>query len=136
MFGEQITAAARHGWLDEVIGDLERLSYACGAAVLPACSVGAGHLRRRLWFVADASGARWEGRQPIECVPVSAPAPQSVDGDTLAFARQALAGHYGGLLPCDGLSVQVERHATHGYGNAIVPQTAQAFIEAVTEIAA
>ncbi len=30
--------------------------YACGATVLPACGVGAPHIRQRLWFVADADG--------------------------------------------------------------------------------
>jgi DNA (cytosine-5)-methyltransferase 1 len=43
-------------------------------------------------------------------------------GDPLAGARRALDGDYSGLLPCDGLSVVMERHATKGYGNAIVPQ--------------
>jgi len=130
VFGEQVTAAIRYGWLDEVFGDLERASYACGAAVLPAVSVGADHLRRRLYFVADTSGARWEGHQPIECVPVATAAAQPVDGNPLARARTALAGHYSGLLPCDGVSVVLERDALRGYGNAIVPQVAQVFIEA------
>ena len=32
--------------------DLEAEGYACGAICLPACSVGAPHIRQRLWFVA------------------------------------------------------------------------------------
>jgi hypothetical protein len=58
---------------------------------------------------------------------------QPVDGDPLALARQALAGHYGGLLPCDGLSVVMERDALRGYGNTIVPALAAVFIQAYDE---
>jgi len=57
IFGEQVEAAIGWGWLDAVFADLEQEGYACGAAVLPACSVGAPHTRQRLWFVADATGA-------------------------------------------------------------------------------
>jgi DNA (cytosine-5)-methyltransferase 1 len=62
VFGEQVAAAIGRGWLDAVYADLENEGYACGAAVLPACSVGAPHIRQRLWFVAHAGC----GEQP-EC---------------------------------------------------------------------
>ena len=52
VFGEQVEAAVGWGWLDAVFADLEGEGYACGASVLPACSVGAPHIRQRLWFVA------------------------------------------------------------------------------------
>lgn len=54
VFGEQVEAAIGHGWLDAVFADLEGEGYACGAIGAPACSVGAPHIRQRLWFVADA----------------------------------------------------------------------------------
>lgn len=54
VFGEQVEAAIGWGWLDAVFADLEGQGYACGAAVLPACGVGAPHIRQRLWFVADS----------------------------------------------------------------------------------
>lgn len=41
-----------------------------------------------------------------------------------------MAGDYSDLLYGDGVSVAVERCAAKGYGNAIVPQVAAAFIEA------
>jgi len=53
VFGEQVANAAGHGWLDAVSTDLEGEAYAIGAVVLGAHSVGAPHLRQRLWFVAD-----------------------------------------------------------------------------------
>jgi DNA (cytosine-5)-methyltransferase 1 len=52
IFGEQVAAAIGHGWLDAVFDDLEVEKYACAAIVLPACGVGAPHIRQRLWFVA------------------------------------------------------------------------------------
>ena len=54
VFGEQVEAAIGWGWLDVVFTDLEAEGYACGAAVLPACSVGA--------HVNDASFVNVAGR--------------------------------------------------------------------------
>lgn len=54
ILGEQVESAITHGWLDAVFDDLEGWAYACGAAVLSAASVGAFHIRQRLWFVAES----------------------------------------------------------------------------------
>lgn len=56
VFGEQVAHAIRLGWLDGVFTDLEAAGYACGAAVLGAHSVGAPHIRQRLYWVADSDG--------------------------------------------------------------------------------
>jgi DNA (cytosine-5)-methyltransferase 1 len=133
VFGEQVASAIRRGWLDEAFGDLEGADYACGAAVVPARAVGAEHERKRLYWVADTGSAGREGHQPLNRVPISAPAAFTVDGDVLARARRALDGDLSGLLPCDGLSVVLERDALKGYGNAIVPEVAAAFIRAYQE---
>ena len=61
VFGEQVAAAITHGWWDDVAADLEGEGYSCGAAVLPACSVGKPHKRDRLWFVANSSFGRFGG---------------------------------------------------------------------------
>ena len=61
VFGEQVEAAIKHGWLDLVQDDLEGIGYAFGSAGLPAASVGAPHIRARAWFVADRNQ---NGRQP------------------------------------------------------------------------
>ncbi len=55
VFGEQVASAIRFGWLDGVFADLEGEGYACGSAVLGAHSVGAPHIRQRLFWVADAA---------------------------------------------------------------------------------
>lgn len=54
VFGEQVASAIGHGWLDGISADLESENYACGATVLGAHSVGAPHIRQRLYWVADS----------------------------------------------------------------------------------
>ncbi len=58
IFGEQVASRAGLQWFDLVLDDLEGVDYAVRAIALPACSVGAPHLRQRLWFVANAGGVR------------------------------------------------------------------------------
>lgn len=53
LFGEQVAAAIGKHWLDALLIELEEQDYTCGAAVLPACSVGAPHKRDRLFFGAN-----------------------------------------------------------------------------------
>lgn len=75
LFGEQVASAVRHGWADIIFDDLEEEGYTCGASVLPACSVGAPHIRQRFWFVGyteqfssrrDArASAEAQGRSPV-----------------------------------------------------------------------
>jgi len=57
IFGEQVAnAVALHNWLDDLFDALEMDGYATGAVISPACSVGAPHVRQRLWFFADCLG--------------------------------------------------------------------------------
>jgi DNA (cytosine-5)-methyltransferase 1 len=69
VFGEQVAAAIRTEWFDDLQADMENQGYATAMAVLPACSVGAPHKRERLFFVADSSSQRQQGsrelRRPI-----------------------------------------------------------------------
>ena len=48
--GEQVEAAVAHGWLDLVSSDLEAEGYAVGSVVMGAHSVGAPHIRQRLYW--------------------------------------------------------------------------------------
>lgn len=75
VFGEQVETAIKHGWLDLVQDDLEEYGYACASAVLPAASVGAPHIRHRLYwgglrhsFDGDTKGIRLE-RKAVNRVP-------------------------------------------------------------------
>lgn len=130
LFGEQVADAIAYGWFDRLADDMEAIGYAVGAAVLPACVVGASHRRNRIFWMADANSERWSGHQQGHGALGGETTPFSVDGNPLAGARRALAGDYGDLLPCDGLCVVMERRAVHGYGNSIVPQVAAEFIRA------
>lgn len=64
VFGEQVEAAIRHGWLDLVQDDLESSGYTFGAICLPAACTGAPHIRQRAWFVADAQHEGSQGGLP------------------------------------------------------------------------
>ena len=54
VFGEQVASKDGLGWLDLVQADLEGTGYAFRAVDTCAASVGAPHIRQRLYWVADA----------------------------------------------------------------------------------
>lgn len=61
IFGEQVASKAADDWLDLVQADMEALDYALGAVPFPSASVGAPHIRDRLYWVANALGHRLQG---------------------------------------------------------------------------
>jgi DNA (cytosine-5)-methyltransferase 1 len=109
VFGEQVV---REWWIDRAVRDLEGLGYEIGAAILPAWSVGKDHARERFYFVGHAN------RDGEPSVPINA------EVDRLRW--------FGGNARCVGAPNGVSRDvvALSGFGNAIVPQVAAAFIEA------
>jgi DNA (cytosine-5)-methyltransferase 1 len=129
VFGEQVPNAIAWGWWDRAALDLEAEAYACAALVLRADAYGAPHQRKRLYWLAHANG-KGLARCSEEVVPGVHEARQPIYGNPFAKSRSALAGDYGDLLPCDGVSPSMEHGATKGYGNAIVPQVAAEFIKA------
>jgi DNA (cytosine-5)-methyltransferase 1 len=62
VFGEQVSGKPAEPWLDLVSDDLERMGYAFGAIAFPAASVGAPHIRDRVYWLADADHTGLEGR--------------------------------------------------------------------------
>ena len=62
VFGEQVASKDGRLWLAGVRADLEACGYGVGAADLAAASVGAPHIRQRLYWVADGDGRRREKR--------------------------------------------------------------------------
>lgn len=56
IFGEQVPAAIKHGWLDDLCFEMERENYVVGSIVLTAAGAGAPHIRQRLYWVADSNG--------------------------------------------------------------------------------
>jgi DNA (cytosine-5)-methyltransferase 1 len=57
-FGEQVASKDGREWLAGVRSDLEAMGYVVGAADLCAASVGAPHIRQRLWWLADSKSVR------------------------------------------------------------------------------
>lgn len=101
VYGEQVEGAVRHGWLDLVCGDMEGEDYAIGAAVLGAHSVGAPHIRQRLWFVAQ----RMDNTASARCL--------GAVGGAEGEARLRLSGAggaTGGLAHADG-ERRIGKHA-------------------------
>jgi DNA (cytosine-5)-methyltransferase 1 len=86
LFGEQVASKAGREWLAAVRADLEHLGYAVGAADLPAASVGAPHIRQRLWFVADADRGGEHGL-PVHAE-MAAPSKPFPDADSAELRQQ------------------------------------------------
>lgn len=58
IFGEQVASRDGRKWLNGVFADLEKLEYAVAGADLCAASVGAPHIRQRLWWVAHTKSTK------------------------------------------------------------------------------
>jgi DNA (cytosine-5)-methyltransferase 1 len=127
LFGEQVAGPAGLSWLDAVAGDLEDAGYAFAAADLCAAGVGALHVRQRLWWVADADSVRSQRQRPATQKPWTW---EQLAGLVQAEARVSVPSGQDRAL-VDGLPNRMGQ--LRGYGNAIVPQVAQAFIEAYCE---
>lgn len=127
VMGEQVPRSILHGWIDRAFDDLEDAGYACWAAVLPASAFGANHVRERLYWAAstDASSSR---RRRITLKQ------KKRTWDALQFEK-LLQGELRLVVPTGrfgALSYGLPSRMVQlrGYGNAIVPQVAAAFIEA------
>ena len=155
VFGEQVEAAIKHGWLDLVQGDLENTGYAVGAVCLPAGAVGAPHQRQRLWFVAHTDMQRRSGecvQQEPQRTHLETDRPGQAgdfwaDADWLYCRDEKWRPTEPGTFPLvDGTAFRMgsgcadwEGKSRAGmlkaYGNAIVPQVAAAVIGAFMEYA-
>lgn len=153
ILGEQVAGRAGLRWLAGVRADLEALGYVVGAADLCAASVGAPHIRQRIFWgawLADAGrvGVRGGGPGTLASSPGGM---QDADGERQRLRPDAGAGGAAAdpwsdfvLIPCaDGKARRVGARIhplAHGvparapklraYGNAIVPQVAAEFVMA------
>lgn len=159
VFGEQVASAIGHGWLDGVSADLEREGYAVGSVVLGAHSVGAPHIRQRLYWVGllpDA--ARDGGRRNVEkrqtdrrttdrrdCPWIDFAAIPCHDGKSrrisvepgdvpLAYGiPRDMGSTFPELAGMGSIARSNRVGRLRGYGNAIVPTLAAEFIKAVMD---
>lgn len=111
VFGEQVASKDGIAWLDLVSSDLEGEDYACGPIILPACGVGAPHIRQRLWFVAVAD--REESERPG-------------DVGQLGNAHQQRAGGHAGAISgakekgdCEGREARRQSDQPFGAGEGL-----------------
>lgn len=91
VIGEQVASKDGRVWLAGVRADLEDLGYAVGAADLCAASVGAPHIRQRLYWVADNGSWRQEVASVNNC---RSPETHGI-GET---------GQFGGCCAHDGMA--------------------------------
>lgn len=127
VFGEQVEAAIRWGWLDRLCDDLESQDYACWAAVLTASGLGAHQIRARLFWHGTHSDANRLRSQRIRKATKGPWSREQFEGLVQNTLRTAVpSGKCGGLS--DGLPARVLRLS--GYGDSIIPQVAAQFIEA------
>lgn len=138
IFGEQVERAIGHGWLDDLQTTMEAENYAVGHCVLGAHSIGAAHIRQRLYWVADSEITTRERPEPgsdgkpyggelnwIYCRdgkyrPIESGLKPLVDGVPRGMVHSS-----------DPRNTQEARAMRlKGYGNAIVPQVAAEFISA------
>lgn len=137
VFGEQVASAIGRGWLDGVSADLEAHGYACGATVLGAHSVGAPHMRQRLYWMAHGAGWGLEGgagsgvsrgRGGAECGGSFGGVGDAEGGDELRVRKSRSGGRLsaggsgadGGLEQpdCGGRGARGIAAASAGYGGA------------------
>ena len=160
IFGEQVRNAIAYGWLDETFSDLEEQDYSCAASVLPALCGQTGHERERLWFVAHAEDANdYRNAGKIQ----GANERRTTERQERRVAEFSGSGDMGGSIPTrkstagnpcwiecpdrllrrmppepemDLLAYGIPDYLAQqsAYGNAIVPQVAQAFIEAFMSV--
>ena len=107
--GEQVASAIAHGWLDGVSADLEAEGYTVGAVVLGAHSVGAPHIRQRVWWVAHAEAARLphRGARPVQPEPREGRGADGGLADAERAERRAV-DHARGNERLDGVSPRQE----------------------------
>ena len=148
-------------WIDDVSSRLEAAHYAFAASDLPAAGVGAPHLRQRCFFgavkLADGDGDRCQKGDKLRPIckkhdvkygsgssgvaDAERTGPQGWSGPTNGFWRDAdwLRCRDGKWRPVEPGTLPLAHGVSgkmgllRGYGNAIVPQAASAFIESFVD---
>lgn len=155
VMGEQVASSDGLGWLDGVFTDLENENYTCWACDLCAASVGAPHIRQRLYWVGNSNGARLLSR----CKAAAPARPWHSTDAASGWDSYRIAHFRGGKtrrissqssdeplvngIPRDlgrgesklqQLAIRTARAnqvgRIKGYGNAIVPEVAARFVRA------
>jgi DNA (cytosine-5)-methyltransferase 1 len=135
IFGEQVASPLGKQWLAHVRADLEKVGYAVGAADLCAASLGAPHIRQRLYWVGHSvieGSQRWglskdEYSDQWDIKSAGCDVWSTAEWRVCEDGRSRLVKP--GILPmANGIPERVGR--IFAYGNAVVPQLAATFIQA------
>jgi len=129
ILGEQVAAAIGKDWLSLVHQDLDGIGYDLGAAVVPACSVGAPHKRDRLWLAAHPKRNKQRREEP-----------RCREAGRMGRIEQPVSWHSdweGALASLRALDDGLPRNVagTDAARNAIVPAVAAEVIAAYMEAA-
>ncbi|MBN6211447.1 DNA cytosine methyltransferase [Ralstonia flatus] len=74
VLGEQVASKDADPWIDLVQADMEAVDYGFGAVPFPSASIGAPHIRDRIYWVAHAGGiGRQRWTYPLQSVRKGAP---------------------------------------------------------------
>ena len=112
VIGEQVASKDAGPWLDLVQTDLEAVGYAFGAVPFPSSSVGAPHIRDRLYWVADTSGiGRERGERAEKGCEHDRPDAGRQQGDDGAVGNNKVGT--GGLADTEFFSNRGEEQAAH-----------------------
>lgn len=128
IIGENVPGIIPSG-LDKIIDDLEGAGYEAQPLVIPACAVGAWHIRDRVWICAHNRKERGQGSIA-----------QKIQGEC-AFSRSEDGGRSPHIFPRPDLYSPTLCSRFNGlseelgaYGNAIVPQVAEPFFHWIAQI--
>ena len=118
--------------LEQVLSDLENIGYETQSLVIPACAIGGGHRRDRVWVVAYNSCQRfkWETTTKQE----NDAARNGLSVDIYAENHWRMEWPKIASQICrmdDGLPRKLDSHRLKALGNAIVPQVAFQIISAI-----
>jgi|SRR5262245_17413450 len=123
LLGEQVSGANGREWLAGVRADLEGIGYACGAADLCAASVGAPHIRQRLYWVAHAQDSNVRGEQQT-CGERFGPVAFGDEARPERAAESSALGRLGGLGHTDEPRPQGRRIDTGEHAHQLSPWSA------------
>jgi DNA (cytosine-5)-methyltransferase 1 len=130
---ENVEGSIYNGILDQKIGDLEAIGYACWPPlVIPAGATGALHIRNRIWLVAYSDGWRLDQRG-IASIQEYAGARCGLQYSGVSAAEWSKGSHKGELLRmAHGFPRELDRaKRMKGAANAIVPQVAYEIFKAI-----
>jgi DNA (cytosine-5)-methyltransferase 1 len=144
VFGEQVGSKAGIAWLDDVQLSLENSGYTCGAVTFPACSIGSPHIRPRIYWMGyserEGLQRQFQSKKTKEDRPTkgrSDTSPGICNGFWSDFEIAEGNGYSKPVQPGTfPLAYESPERVgrLRGYGNAIVAEQAQIFIETALEV--